>query len=153
MKIGPINLPQPFCQAGPGRPCSRIGSQFALWIVYVTAIASADHTSRAIPYSGPGAAFRPTAAEPPKRSMRAWRMLASFARESPHRASFTARLPRALRSLDRLHVGYRLPDVDGLNGDRLTLGSSVRIALSTVVPDGEIHYTTDGSAPSMQSAL
>ena len=69
-----------------------MAGQFALCRVYVTAIASADHTSRLIPYSGPGAAFRPTAASlPPKRSIRAWRMLASLARKSPHRASFTAR--------------------------------------------------------------
>ena len=35
----------------------------------------------------PGAALRPIAVDPPKRSMSAWRMLASFARESPQRAS------------------------------------------------------------------
>ena len=73
------------------RACSVMARQLAPWSVYVTAIASADQTSRLIPYSGPGAALRPIAADPPKRSMSAWRMLASLARESPHRASFTAR--------------------------------------------------------------
>jgi hypothetical protein len=38
-----------------------------------------------------GDALRPTAADPPKRSMSAWWKSASFARASPHNASFTAR--------------------------------------------------------------
>lgn len=72
-------------------------------------------------------------------------------RQSRSWTSFSARLPHALRSLDRLGVGYRLPDVDGLNGDRLTLGSSVTVSLSTLIPDGVIRYTTDGSDPNLTS--
>ena len=68
-------------------------------------------------------------------------------------ASFTARLPHALRSLDRMSVGYRLPDVEGLTGDRLTLGASVTVRLSTVIPDGVIRYTTDGSDPTASSTV
>ena len=64
---------------------------------------------------------------------------------------FTARLPHALRSLDRLRVNYRLPDVEGLTGDRLTLGNAVTIQLSTVIPDGVIRYTTDGTDPTSSS--
>ena len=67
--------------------------------------------------------------------------------------SFATRLPHALRSLDRMRVGYRLPDVEGLAGDRLTLGSTVTVRLSTVIPDGAIRYTTDGSEPTETSAL
>jgi len=67
--------------------------------------------------------------------------------------SFTARLPHALRSLDRLRVNHRLPDVEGLEGDRITLQSSARVRLSTAMPDGEIRYTTDGSDPTRASAL
>ncbi|HET9425226.1 MAG TPA: family 20 glycosylhydrolase, partial [Gemmatimonadaceae bacterium] len=74
-------------------------------------------------------------------------------RESRSWESFSARLPHALASLDRLGVGYRLPDVSGLNGDRLTLSSSVRVALGSVIPGSEIRYTTDGSDPTAQSAL
>lgn len=66
--------------------------------------------------------------------------------------SFAERLPSALRSLDRLGVGYRVPDVDGLAGDRLTLDSTVVITLASGA-DGEIRYTTDGSAPTNTSTL
>jgi hexosaminidase len=65
--------------------------------------------------------------------------------------SFSARLPYALRSLDRLKVNYRLPDVEGLDGDRLTLSSSVNVRLSTVIPGATIRYTTDGSDPTESS--
>ncbi len=56
--------------------------------------------------------------------------------------SFWGRLPFALADLDRLGVNYRLPDVAGLEGDRLTLGTSIRLRLSTPIPNGEIHVTT-----------
>ncbi len=65
--------------------------------------------------------------------------------------SFQQRLPYALRSLDKLGVGYRLPDVEGLDGDRLTLDPSVTVQLRSAVPDGVIRYTLDGSDPSAQS--
>jgi hexosaminidase len=68
-------------------------------------------------------------------------------------ASFSMRLPHALASLDRLGVGYRLPDVSGLDGDRLTLSSSVQVTLGTVIPGGVIRYTTDGSDPTLQSPV
>lgn len=68
-------------------------------------------------------------------------------------SSFAARLPHALRSLDRLRVNYRLPDVAGLAGDRLTLGDSVSVALSTVIPGGVIRYTTDGAEPTASSTM
>lgn len=90
---------------------------------YVTAIASADHTSFEMPYSGPGAAFVPFAAEPPKRSMRAWRMFESFARAEPQRASFTAR--RGMR----------------------TTGGRVEGFLEPARPAHRLeHFTTDGHA-------
>jgi hexosaminidase len=65
--------------------------------------------------------------------------------------SFMARLPYALRSLDRLRVNYRLPDVAGLAGDRLTLDNAVTISLSTAVPAAVIRYTTDGTDPTTSS--
>jgi hexosaminidase len=64
---------------------------------------------------------------------------------------FTARLPHVLRSLDAMGVGYRLPDVEGLAGDRLTLGDAVTISLATAVPDGVIRFTTDGTDPTAAS--
>lgn len=66
-------------------------------------------------------------------------------------SGFMARLPHALRSLDRMRVNYRLPDVTGLDGDRLTLADSVTIELATMIPDGVIRYTTDGSQPTPTS--
>ena len=65
--------------------------------------------------------------------------------------SFVARLPNALRALDKAGVGYRIPHVDGLNGDRLTLAGSVDVRLSTMAPGATIHYTTNGSDPTATS--
>ena len=65
--------------------------------------------------------------------------------------SFVARLPAALRTLGRLGVNYRIPHVEGLEGDRLTLAGDVAIHLHTMMPDAEIRYTTDGSDPTRMS--
>jgi hexosaminidase len=65
--------------------------------------------------------------------------------------SFTARLPSALRSLDHMRVNYRLPDVEGLSADRLTLDKAVTVRLSTVIPDAVIRYTVDGTDPTPSS--
>jgi hexosaminidase len=64
---------------------------------------------------------------------------------------FMQRLPYALRSLDRIRVNYRLPDVEGLAGDRLTLGNAVTIRLAHPMPDVVIRYTTDGTVPTTSS--
>ena len=66
-------------------------------------------------------------------------------------AGFIERLPQALRSLDRMSVNYRLPDVEGLAGDRLTLGNAVTIRLAHPIPDVVIRYTTDGTMPTTSS--
>ena len=72
-------------------------------------------------------------------------------REARDWESFRARLPQALRSLGRLGVAYRIPHVDGLEADRLTLEDNATIALSTAMPDAEIRYTTDGTDPTTSS--
>ena len=77
--------------------------------------------------------------------------LAWSSREARDWNSFVARLPNALRALDGLNVSYRVPHVDGLDGDRLTLASSVDVRLSTTAPGAEIRYTIDGSDPSATS--
>ena len=66
--------------------------------------------------------------------------------------SFVARLPGAMRSLGRLGVAYRLPHVEGLESDRLTLDDHVTVRLRTMMPDAEIRYTTDGTDPTTSSA-
>ena len=65
--------------------------------------------------------------------------------------SFVARLPDAFRALDKLNVNYRIPHVDGLDGDRLTLENSTEIRLTTTMPDAEIRYTIDGGDPTSTS--
>lgn len=69
-------------------------------------------------------------------------------------ASFSARLPHALSSLTASRVNYRLPDVEGLNGDRLTLSDSVVVDLSSAIPFADIRYTVgdSGSDPTAASA-
>jgi hexosaminidase len=77
--------------------------------------------------------------------------LAWSSKEARDWNSFVARLPAALRALDRLNVSYRVPHVEGLDGDRLTLSSSVDVRLRSMLPDAVIRYTVDGSDPSPSS--
>jgi hexosaminidase len=65
--------------------------------------------------------------------------------------SFATRLPNALRELDRLGVRYRVPAVEGLDGDRLTLASTMDVTLRSLLPDTDVRYTTDGSDPTTSS--
>jgi hexosaminidase len=74
-------------------------------------------------------------------------------REARDWQSFQARLPGALRALGRLGVSYRIPHVEGLEGDRLTLDDGVTITLTTAMPDAEIRYTVDGSDPTRASPV
>jgi hexosaminidase len=61
--------------------------------------------------------------------------------------SFSARLPFALRALDRHLVNYRLPHVSGLDADVLTLDATARVTLGVPLAGAAIHYTLDGSDP------
>jgi hexosaminidase len=61
--------------------------------------------------------------------------------------NFASRLGHNLERLDALGVNYRIPDVDGLETDRLTLDSIVRIELSVPLMRATIGYTLDGSQP------
>lgn len=70
-------------------------------------------------------------------------------RSWPH---FLRRLPAQLSRLDALGVNYRIPDVRGLEADRLLLADRVSVTLDAPVAGGEIRYTTDGSAPTDTSA-
>src|SRR5205807_949343 len=67
-------------------------AQLWFWSDQTTATASAAQISFDTPNNGPFDALRPTAFSfvGPKRSIRAWRMLPSLARESWHRCIFTA---------------------------------------------------------------
>jgi hexosaminidase len=72
-------------------------------------------------------------------------------REARDWGDFARRLPAALVALDRLGVNYRVPHVQGLEGDRLTLEPRVTPRLSTLRPDATIRYTTDGTDPDATS--
>ena len=110
-----------------------LGAQANLWTEYITTPSHAEYMAY------PRALALAEVLWSPK-SSRSW-------------TSFSARLPYALRGLDRLKVNYRLPDVEGLDGYRLTLGNSVSIRLSTTIPGGVIRYTTDSSTPTASSTV
>lgn len=63
--------------------------------------------------------------------------------------SFLNRLPSALARLDRFDVAYRVPAPQGLDRDEITLDDSVTVALGSPLPRGAIHYTLDGSDPTL----
>lgn len=65
--------------------------------------------------------------------------------------SFASRLPSQLRALDRLRLAYRIPHVEGLETDQLTLNDSVTVRLRTLLGGTIIRYTTDGSDPTTSS--
>lgn len=64
---------------------------------------------------------------------------------------FQRRMGAQLPALDRLHVAYRIPDVQGLEAEVLSLQPRATLSLSTPVPGATIRYTTDGSEPTAQS--
>jgi len=64
---------------------------------------------------------------------------------------FLQRLPAALDRLDRLAVDYRVPDVLGLETDRLTIGDTMHVTLDAPVYNAVLHYTVDGSVPTVTS--
>lgn len=64
--------------------------------------------------------------------------------------AFASRLPPHFRELDARGVRYRIPDVLGLEMDRLTLDKEARVELGAAAP-GVIRYTLDGSEPGASS--
>ena len=60
---------------------------------------------------------------------------------------FSQRLPSHLARLQALEVNFRIPDVLGLENDRLSLNDSILVELSGVVDGGQIRYALDGSDP------
>jgi hexosaminidase len=62
---------------------------------------------------------------------------------------FVARLPAQFARLDALGVEYRVPEPVGLGGDRLVLEDRIRLTINSPFPGGEVHYTIDGSDPTV----
>ncbi len=108
-----------------------LGAQGNVWTEYL-------HTPGAVEYMAYPRALALAEVTWSPRAARSW-------------PSFEARLPNALRTLDRLRVNYRLPHVVGLEADALTLDSVVRIPLSVPMAAAAIHYTLDGTDPTRSS--
>ncbi len=67
-------------------------------------------------------------------------------------SDFLRRLPWHLSRFDAVGLAYRIPDVRGLEHDRIALKDRITVALSAPVPGGRIRYTLDGSDPDSTSA-
>jgi hexosaminidase len=66
---------------------------------------------------------------------------------------FVGNLNAQLEILDAYRINYRVPHVTGLETDVLTLEDEATVTLSTLIPEAEIRYTTDGSDPGYGSEL
>jgi hexosaminidase len=64
---------------------------------------------------------------------------------------FVSRLPAQFTLLDRLGMNYRLPNVMGLEEDRLVLADTVPVTLRAPLANASIRYTIDGSDPTSSS--
>ncbi len=118
-------------ELGPAEATHILGAQGNVWTEYLKTPAAVEYMAypRAI-------ALAEVAWSP--RASRDW-------------AGFSARLPHALRALDRSGVNYRLPHVSGLEADVLTLEPVARVTLDVPLAGAAIHYTLDGSDPTRAS--
>lgn len=65
---------------------------------------------------------------------------------------FEQRLVAQLPRLDRMNINYRLPDLEGFYETNAFIGEG-EVNVSCLAPDVQIRYTTDGSIPTLESAL
>ena len=56
-------------------------------------------------------------------------------------------------ALDELGVRNRYPDVHGLERDSTVASDTLKLTLTTAIPQSEIRYTLDGTEPTRQSTL
>jgi hexosaminidase len=66
--------------------------------------------------------------------------------------AFEQRLAPQFAALGRLDVNFRIPEVQGIHGDVLSLQPQARVALAAPLADAAIVYTLDGSTPGAGSA-
>jgi hexosaminidase len=64
---------------------------------------------------------------------------------------FERRLPANLERLDAVGVNFRIPQVRGLDYDRVSLDGRFTVELSSMFDDAKIRYTLDGSEPTADS--
>lgn len=64
--------------------------------------------------------------------------------------AFAQRLANQFERLNIMNVNYRIPDLEGFNKTNAFIGEGV-VNITCLDPSAEIHYTTDGSVPTLQS--
>lgn len=63
---------------------------------------------------------------------------------------FTERLVKQFPRLNIMGVNYRMPDLEGFNNTNAFIGQG-NVTITCLDPSVEIHYTTDGSIPTLES--
>ena len=63
---------------------------------------------------------------------------------------FKERLVKQFPRLNIMNVNYRMPDLEGFNNTNAFIGEGT-VAITCLDPSVEIHYTTDGSIPTLES--
>lgn len=63
---------------------------------------------------------------------------------------FTERLVKQFPRLNIMGVNYRMPDLEGFNNTNAFIGEG-NVMITCLDPSVEIHYTTDGSIPTLES--
>lgn len=66
--------------------------------------------------------------------------------------AFKQRLSDQFERLNIMGINYRIPDLEGFNAVNAFIGEGT-INVTCLDPTAEIHYTTDGSTPTLQSPV
>ena len=67
-------------------------------------------------------------------------------------STFQQRLSDQFERLNIMGINYRIPDLEGFNAVNAFIGEGA-INVTCLDPTAEIHYTTDGSTPTLQSPV
>ena len=67
-------------------------------------------------------------------------------------SAFQQRLSDQFERLNIMGINYRIPDLEGFNAVNAFIGEGA-INVTCLDPTAEIHYTTDGSTPTLQSPI
>lgn len=67
-------------------------------------------------------------------------------------STFQQRLSDQFERLNIMGINYRIPDLEGFNAVNAFIGEGA-INVTCLDPTAEIHYTTDGSTPTLQSPI
>lgn len=65
---------------------------------------------------------------------------------------FKERMVKQFPRLNVMNVNYRIPDLEGFYNTNAFVGEGT-LAVECIDPSAEIHYTTDGSTPTLESPL